>query len=830
MAYASSLTEPVPAASPAATCFHCGLPVAANTRYVARIDDQECWFCCPGCQAVAKAIVAAGLADFYRHRTEPARQADESLVQALDELRVYDRPAIQNSFVRSEAAHLRSASLILEGIVCAACVWLNERHVGALPGVHTFRINYSTQRAYLEWDEREIRLSDILAAITAIGYRAYPFDHDRQQAVYERERAGALRRVAVAGVGAMQVMMLALAMYFGDYYGMDADSRQLLRWISLVITLPVLLYSARPFFAAAWRGLRRRQLGMDVPVSIAIASAFCASAWHTWYGAGEVYFDSVTMFTFLLLGSRFLEMQVRQRAGRVAEQQVRMLPATAVRLGDGDAQETVAVAELLPGERVLIRPGATVPADGRVVEGISSVDESLLTGESLPLPKSVGATLIGGSLNVESPLVMEIDKVGAETVLSTIVSLTERAAGTKPPLAQLADRVAGWFVGGVLLIATAVAVWWGLHDPAVAFPITLAVLVVTCPCALSLATPTALTAATAYLTQCGLLATRAHALETLARVTHVVFDKTGTLTLGQLQLIAVESVGALDSQRCLELAAALERGSEHPVAQTLRKAAQGTLRAEQVKNTPGAGVEGWVDGARYRLGRADFVAQLSATPLVESATDKSTATRVALGDAQGVLAWFELADTLRPDAGAVVTALQAMGLRVMLLSGDRAETVRTIAGQLGIDQAEAGLMPADKLARLHALQSEGAVVAMIGDGINDAPVLAAATVSIAMGTGTQLAHAAADMILLSGRLDALSQGISVARRTVNIIRQNLSWAIGYNALATPLAATGWIVPWAAALGMSLSSLLVVGNALRLKSMRREVGDRVQQTP
>jgi Cu2+-exporting ATPase len=823
MAYASSPSESTPAAAaPAAppACFHCGLPVPEGSPYRLPVDGEERRFCCPGCQAVAQAIVGGGLTDFYRYRSAPSPTVENAERQAPD-WRIYDQPAVQQGFVRAVDGHIRSASLLLEGMVCAACVWLNERHVGALPGVRAFRINYSTQRAYVEWDVRALNLSDILAAIAAIGYRAYPFDAGRRDSLYQRERAVALRRVAIAGLGAMQVMMLALALYIGDFYGMDAGSRLLLRWISLIVTLPVLVYAAPPFFEAAWRGLRHRQPGMDVPVALAIAAAFAASVWNTWQGTGEIYFDSVTMFTFLLLGSRFLEMSSRQRAGRIAEQQFKMLPATALRLDAEGAEETVAVAELRPGDRVLIRPGATVPADGHVLEGASSVDEALLSGESLPLLKRAGDALVGGAVNVESPLLMRVDQVGPDTVLSAIVGLSERAAGGKPRLAQLADRVATWFVSGVLLAAVGVAWWWGLHDPGAAFAVTLSVLVVTCPCALSLATPTALTAATAHLIRRGLLATRHDALETLARVTRVVFDKTGTLTQGQLQLVEVTPLGKWDTQHCLELAAALERGSEHPVARALNAAVQGGRlpEARAVRNTPGAGVEGRFDGQTYRLGRPDFVGALVAAPPHGALPSKPGASLVALGNEHGLLAWFQFADTLRSEAGQVITELKAMGIDVSLLSGDHSATVQRIAGQLGIEQARGGLSPVDKLAHIQALQARGATVAMVGDGINDAPVLGGASVSLAMGHGTQLAHAAADMIMPTGDLRALVAGIRVARTTLGIIRQNIVWAVAYNALALPLAAAGWVAPWAAALGMSLSSLLVVANALRLSASR-----------
>ena len=800
------------------SCFHCGLPIPSGARYAVLIDGQSRPMCCRGCEAVAQAIVAAGLTDFYRHRTTSSRRAEDLVPESLRAMELYDRPDLQKDFVHAENEHVRDAALMMEGIVCAACVWLNERHVSRLPGVLEFRVNYSTHRARLRWDERQIRLSEILAAIAAIGYVAHPFDPRRQEVLQQRERTVALRRLAVAGLGSMQVMMLAVGLYAGDYQGMEEWIRNFLRWTCLVLSVPVVTYSALPFYRAAWRDLRRRQLGMDVPVSLAIVTAFAASVWYTWRGGGEVYYDSVTMFAFFLLAGRFLEMTARHRAGQISEALVRMLPATATRLSSDGSEVVVPIAELIPGDQVLVRPGETVPADGRIEEGASSVDESLLTGESLPLPRGVGEALIGGAVNVESPLVMRIEKVGSDTVLSAIVRLLDRAQGEKPRLALLADRIAGWFVAALLVVATVVLLaWWSASDFDTAFRIALSVLVVTCPCALSLATPTAIVAATGALTRLGLLTTRGHALETLARATHVIFDKTGTLTHGRPQVVAVEPTGKLEARHCLALAAALERGSEHPVGRALAASADPSVPgATELRNTPGSGIEGWVEGRRYRVGRPEFAAGLSAAPMAERTDLDAGSTWVALGDESGLLAWFQLADSLRPGAAAAVAALRSRGLTVELLSGDRVEVVAHVAGQVAIVEAVGGMSPQDKLERLRELQGQGKVVAMVGDGVNDAPVLAAAQVSLAMGSGTQLAHATADMILLSERLEHLARGVDMARRTLAIMRENFAWAIGYNLIALPLAAGGWLTPWMSALGMSFSSLLVVVNALRLR--------------
>jgi Cu2+-exporting ATPase len=618
----------------------------------------------------------------------------------------------------------------------------------------------------------------------------------------------------------MQVMMLAVALYSGADEGMDPALRTFLRWVSLLLTLPVVVYSAKSFFTSAWRDLKRRQLGMDVPVSIAIGSAFLASAWATVTDSGDIYFDSVTMFTFFLLAGRFLEMGARHRAGQAAEELVKLLPATAARLGD-HGEERVPVSDLAPGDRVLVRPGESVPADGRITEGRSSVDESLLTGESLPQVRNPGDLLIGGTVNNESPLVMQVESVGEGTVLSAIVRLLDRAQTEKPSVARLADRVAGWFVAALLLLAAAVAWWWWQHDAVRAFAVTLSILVVTCPCALSLATPAAVTAATGALTRLGVLTTRGHALETLARATHVIFDKTGTLTEGRLRLESVVLVGDRDRESCLRLAAALEQASEHPIAHALCASVDSLAAASDIVATPGLGIEGSVDGQRYRIGVAAYVSGLQGLAREQPSVAGDYPDGVVLGDAQGLLAHFSFADRLRAWAAESVAQLQGLGLEVELLSGDRLEAVQAVAQELGIARYRARCQPQDKLARINELQRQGAVVAMVGDGVNDAPVLAAAQVSLAMGSGTQLAHASADMVLLSEQLPHLAQAVRTSRRTLRVIRQNLGWALVYNLVAVPLAASGWVAPWMAAIGMSSSSLVVVLNALRLRTTGSE---------
>jgi len=801
------------------TCFHCGLPVPAGVHFAVSYEGEQRPMCCAGCAAVAQAIIDGGLADYYRYRTAPANTAQEVVPEFLRQARIYDHPAVQKSFVQASDEHTREAALILEGITCAACVWLNEQHLSKLPGVLSVQINYANHRARVRWDERQIHLSDILAAVSQIGYLAHPYDPGRSQLLLENERRRLLRKFGVAGIMTGQVMVLAVALYTGAWSSTDAALRPFFYWVSLALTLPVLLYSAQPFLRGAWNDLRHTRAGMDVPVSFGIIAAFAASVWTTITDVGVVYYDAVTMFVFFLLGARYFELNARRHAAQGAETLVHATPAMATRIGADGGEQVVPVAELNPGDRVRVRPGEGVPADARVLEGNSSVNESLLTGESLPVVKHAGDMLIGGTVNVESPLLVEIERTGADTVLAGILRLLDRAQSEKPRLAQAADRVASWFVLGVLLLAAATAVVWWFHDPGRWFVTTIAVLVVTCPCALSLATPTALTAATGRLTRLGVLATRGHALETLAHATDFVFDKTGTLTRGELQLTDTRTLANVDDKRCLVLAASLETHSEHPIAKALCAAHAGEVpAASDVQNEPGSGLSGRIEGDTYYIGTPAFVAERSGQAAGSGTLDALRAgggTVVVLASDRAPLAAFLLTDKIRPGAASLIAELKRRGKRVWLFTGDHAAAGQRVAETLGIEGWAHDLKPADKLERVRELQNSGAVVAMVGDGVNDAPVLAKAQVSIAMGSAAQISVTHADMVLLSQQLPHLADALAISERTLRIVRQNLAWAILYNLVAVPAAALGYVPPWLAALGMSLSSLAVVANALRL---------------
>ncbi len=814
----SALAPTALPAEAAAACFHCGSPLPASGVRFVTVEARARPVCCAGCQAVTEIILAGGLDEYYRRREQRAKTP----ASTQEDWSVYDLPAVQASFVRDAGGTLREASLMLEGIRCAACVWLNEQHLARLPGVRSVQINYASERALVRWDADQVALSAILRAVEQIGYRALPYDAQRREQALRSERRVALRRLFVAALGMMQVMMYAVPVYLADG-DMTADIEQLMRWASLLLTMPVVLYSAQPFFAGATRELRSTRLGMDVPVALGIGAAFLASFWATVAGRGEVYFDSVTMFVFLLLGGRYLEREARQRAAASIESALPQVPTFSMRLhaaADWSRAERVPTAGLVEGDWVLVKPGERIPADGTIGQGNTEVDESLLSGESRPLTRGHGQRVLAGTTNVVSPFALRVERVGAHTALAAIARLVERAAAEKPPLAQAADRIASWFVAALLVLALAGALAWLAIEPGRALPTVVALLVVSCPCALSLATPAALAAATGTLARAGLVPVRGHALEAMARVTHVVFDKTGTLTEGKLSLSAVRPLTDASAPRVIAFAQALQAGSEHPIARAiLAEPVQEACLAQDLRSVTGSGVEGLIDGERYRLGKAEFVAELcGALPRLRD--DETPQTIVWLASSGGCLGYLVLADHVREDASQVVANLKAAGKDVLLLSGDAPGPVERLASQLGIERYHAHMSPQQKFDYVRELQREGAVVMMVGDGVNDAPVLAAADVSVAMSNATELAQSSADVVLTSQRLVALSQGAALAQRTRRVMRQNLGWAFAYNAIAIPAAAFGWVTPWLAALGMSLSSLVVVANALRLLPRRR----------
>ncbi|MBY5968602.1 heavy metal translocating P-type ATPase [Halomonas denitrificans] len=800
----------MPATDTPRSCYHCGATVEAGAPWSITIDQQAHPLCCPGCEAVAHAIVDGGLDSYYRFRTAMPERPSATPADA-ERYQVFDDPGLQARFVRQRDGH-QVATLAVDGITCAACAWLIEHRLNALDGLASSAVNLSQHRLQVSWDPSQLTLSRILAEMAAIGYPSQPYEPDQAQLRLKHQSRQMVRRLIVAAVGMMQVLMFSIPHYV-DSGDLSADFDQLFAWLSLALTTPVVLYAAQPFFLGALRDVRSRILGMDVPVSLAIGGAYLASCWSVVSQSGDRYFDSVSMFTFFLLFGRYLESRARAHYGRHGNVLASALPSAAVRVEANGDERVIPASKLEPGDRVRVSPGSLIPADGVLTSGVAQIDESLLTGESLPSLRRQGDIVHAGTLCIDSPVELDVLRVGDATRAAGILDLTDRAFAHRPRIAKVAEQVSHRFVLNLLIITTLVAMAWWWIDPSRSLWVTLSVLVVTCPCALALATPTALTVAHGRLRRAGVLVARADALETLARLDRIIFDKTGTLTRGQLRLaehrrLTADCLAGTDPR---QLAAALEVGSEHPVAHAFRPWRDARVTASDIRNVPGQGVEGYLAGQCWRLGRPDFA--LTSQPPLDVPGDGLWLLLACEGQA---VAWFQLHDQPRTDAAMTLAAIREAGIEIEILSGDRPGNVQPLADQLGVAQWHGNASPEDKLTLVRKRQQAGEVVAMVGDGINDVPVLAGADLAIAVAGASDLTRTRADLILLGEPLERIVQAIHSARQTRRIIRQNLAWSVLYNVVALPAAALGFVPPWLAAIGMSISSLLVIGNALRLR--------------
>lgn len=787
-------------------CQHCGEALPA-TPVVRVIHGNRQAYCCTGCAGAAQFISDAGLNDFYQLRAEQGQRVGE---EATD-FSAFDRDDVQREHSRQVSPDCREITLVVEGMRCAACAWLIDRALTQIEGVEEVQSNAMSGRVQVRWQPSKTPLSASLKRLAALGYSPHLAPGEALEQARTKERNTLLMRLGVAGLGALQTMMFAEALYLDTAGEMSDPTRDFFRWIAFAVAAPVVFYSGWPFLVGMWRELQHRRFGMDTLVASSVLLAYFASLYETVRGGRHVWFDAAVMFVFLLLAARYVERMARQRANAAVDALARARPALAWRVLADGGTEQVPVAQLQPDDPVRVGVGEIVPTDGNLLEGIGEVDEALLSGESRPVEKQIGDALFAGSTVRRVPLQLRVTRTGQDTRLSHLVQLVERAQNSRPKIAQLADRISAHFVAALAVIALGVYWAWSLYTPERAFEVALAVLVVSCPCALSLALPAALATAAGALTRLGALPLKPDALTELAEVDTVIFDKTGTLTRGRPEIRALGLLPAADAQGwqatdALRVAAALERETGHPLAQAF--AHIDSPPAEQVRVEPGAGVEGKFDGRMWRLGKHAWACGLSSVGIEDDHG-------IWLGDGQRGWARFELQDALREDAAEAINALRAFGLRIEILSGDAAQAVEDTASALGVSLWHARQSPEDKLAWVRQRQFEGHRVAMLGDGINDAPVLAGANVSIALGGGASMAHRAADLVLTADALSRIPELFSLARRTRRIIRENLAWALAYNLLALPFSAMGWVTPWMAALGMACSSLLVTLNALRL---------------
>lgn len=790
------------------SCFHCNEPVLTGDQFTTIINGQAQSMCCPGCQAVSQAIMDAGLSSYYQFRSEPGNRQTALVPEQLSQYSAYDLPEVQQDFVHKQGA-IDSTSLSIDGITCAACAWLIEHKLKPVAGVTNVLVNSTTQRALVSWDSERIQLSEILQIISKIGYQAAPYQVDEQEKQSKADSRKFLLRLGLAGFATMQVMMFALALYTGYFTDLDVQFRDYFRWVSLIFAAPVVLYSAQPFYFSALRSVLSGKLNMDVSVSIAILGAYIASCIATMQGNGEVYFESVSMFTFFLLLGRYFEQAARQKASVSSSNLHKLVPLTAHLCHEGEITE-IAAKQLTIGDIILVKPGEVIAADAEVVTGQSSVNEAMLTGEQMPISKRVLDKVYAGTINIEQPIEVRVTALGQDQLVAEIIRLQELASNNKPTIALIADRLARYFSGTVLSIAAITYVVWSFVSPEDAFWITLSVLVATCPCALALATPTAVTCATAIFTKLGVIPRKPGIFEKLTKINHVVFDKTGTLTCGQLSIGDVQTFAGYSSAQVLSIAAAIEQGSLHPIALAFSPFYDNQHQVDTVEHHIGLGIQASMNQQQVSIGTAQFVSP-DMLPISVKATQSQW---IYLSIDNELIAKIEMLDKLRVDSIATVNALKAANIKLSIASGDNSGHVEFLAHKIGISDVHSGLSPQDKLALVNRLQQD-ANVAMFGDGINDAPVLAGANLSVAMGSGSAIAKNSADLILLGDHLSRFNDAIYVAKQTQRIIHQNLLWAFAYNIIILPLAVTGHVAPYIAAIGMSVSSLIVVSNSLRL---------------
>lgn len=810
------------------TCYHCRLSQPAAHMIVAELNGQQQGFCCHGCLAAAQFITALKLENFYQYQEKcavtptPAKTDQAELTELFTALRQADDG-------------LWELRLLIPDIRCAACVWLLEQALGREEWVSSVQVNFSNRRLLLRFNtgsnDRQVAERLAAAAIEVIQRLGYDSKADRPdvaRSTYLQRRRSMLIRLGIAGIGSMPVMMFAIASYLAADT-MDPLTRTMMRWASLALSTPVVFYSALPFHRGFWAALKNRQLGMDVPVSLAIASAWTVSAYNTVTAGPDVYFDTACMFTFFLLCGRYIELMSTWHFQQSQDLLTQLLPATALRLPGLSAATEAAVhiplQEIQADDILLVHAGDTIPADGLILSGSASISEAAFTGEPLPLLKTVGDSVLAGAINHDGELLIRAHCEPSRFLATTLARLCEQAALYRPRWTQLADRAASVFIASVMLIALGTGIYWFQAGASNFLIIALTVLVVACPCALSLATPVAHTMAVTALRRHGLVLKQGNFLERAAETDTLVFDKTGTLTEASLQLVDIHPLADLDAATCLELASALEQHSGHPIARGFP--VNSSLQAESVEVVPGGGVSGRIADQQYRIGNARFA-------LADHVASEEQAQQPSPPDAQGLwvllssnrpLAWFRLKDQPRQEAAAMIRTLREQAYATLILSGDSSNDGQNLCAQLAADRYTCGASPQDKITAVRTLQEQGRHVMMVGDGINDTGALAAANTSIAVMARDAFVHNSADAILLGNSLLMIPQVLVFARMTRRVIRQNILWSLAYNFTVIPFAVAGMLAPWLAALGMSLSSLLVVLNAGRLQKPGSTAGGR-----
>ena len=806
------------------SCFHCGLPIADGADYHAQLAGEARDFCCFGCQSVCAAIFDAGLQGYYQRTPEGVLLAPPP--EPPKDIEIYDLDEVQQEFITC-SGDVRDIHLLVEGIHCAACVWLIERALQRQPGVETANVNFAARRVHLRWDSSRNQLSNLIRALAKIGYSAVPYDQENAEGVIKKNNRRMLFRLFFAGFAMMNLIWISIALYSGAN---KDEFRDFFHWMGFALATPTLLYAGYPFYRGALGGLRAGRLTMDLPIAIGLSVTYAYSTYITVTASklGEVYFDTVTNLIFVILIGRYLEGMFRHQALSATKRLMELQPRVATVMQDG-VEKILPIRGVQPGDQVLIKPGYKVPVDGIVLEGRSAVDEAMLSGESAPVSKTVGAKVSAGTVNTNGALLVKVSSTLQNTTLSKIIRLVEEAQTSKAPIQRLADSVVPWFVLVTLVCATFTFLIWNTQNFELALMAATSVLIITCPCALGMATPMSVAVASGLGAKHGILVKNGLVLETLSKVTHFVFDKTGTLTEGKMSIAHIRTLSGMDEHDVLRGAAAVERYSEHSIAKSIvaearaRKLNFGELEAQEFQATSGLGVRAKIDEKNVLLGNLDWLQRNGIVP------DKSLLAQTDAWEAQAMscvhyafnakhVAVFAMADKLRGDAEKLVRELRAAGIHMTLLSGDRQAVADAIALQLGGMEVIAEVLPQDKDQVIQQLQKRGEIVAMVGDGINDAPALIRADVGIALGSGTDVSVESADIVLMHNELDKVRLATLLSRRTLLTIKQNIGLSFVYNAIMVPLAMMAKVDPLVAAITMPISSLVVIGNAARIRGL------------
>ena len=811
-------------------CFHCGLSIPDGGVVSGSVEGKDREFCCYGCKSVCQVIFDSGMEGFYDRTPEGTLLAPPP--ELSEDAALFDLEEIQQEYVSSED-NISEINLLVEGIHCAACVWLIERTLTPISGVVSAQVNLSGKRLHLRWDKTQIKLSELIKRLSHIGYAAVPFDPETAEGRLRKRDRSLLYRLVFAGFAMMNLLWISIALYSGADQG---EFRTWFHWLGFALATPTLLYSGYPFLRGAWTGMVARHLTMDLPIAIGATTTYLYSTYITINGSqiGDVYFDTVVNFIFVILIGRYLESAAKRKAVSSTQRLMDLQPRVATIIRDG-SEEVVPVRSLVVGDMVMVKPGQRIPVDGELIDGVSEVDEAMLSGESLPVSKKPGDLLYAGTVNGHGVMRLRVDAVLKNSALGKIIDMVEDAQASKAPIQCTADRIVPWFVSLTLFLGAVTFLFWVGSDFEVALMAATSVLIITCPCAFGLATPMAIAVASGVGARHGVLIKNGGVLEMLSSIRHIVFDKTGTLTEGKLGVRDIYLEEGWDNREFYRIAYALERYSEHSVAKVIVRKAEEQLGnvaresvAENFTYSPGAGISGIVDGRECLLGTAAWMEQhdvsITAGVMNFAVESEAKAESVVFLSVNGLcVGALSLADKLRSGTALLLSRLRQQGMRFSLLTGDRQKVAEAVVNELGEDMSViAEVLPDEKAAVIRDLQKSGEQIAMVGDGINDAPALTMADVGIAMGSGTDVSVESADIVLLSSEIEQVELANRLSQRTLRTIRQNIGISILYNVIMVPLAMMALITPLVAAISMPVSSLLVIGNAARIRS---EVGGR-----